>query len=1259
MKLRYSKLALLIIGTYSFQSIGDTIINGGSSQTINSAFTDRTITVGKDTGGTLNIDTGGIVSTNHMGIGLSGSEGTVNIVNGGQLNIEGERYAQPLDIGGSTDGSGTTPGGTGILTISGNGSTVNFSSAVRSPVNVGKNGGNGIVSVTDGGKFIINSSDGMWIGSRADKGNVATQSGYVSIDGTGSELISSGRIIVGTYSRGTLSVTNGGYVHTGARLDVGNQPETNAFDNLLFIDGTGSEVSAEESVQVGLQGKGTAVVSNGGTLRTDTIFVANGAGSNGELAVGAREGDSSAAAGNIDASVITFGKGNGRITLNHTDSDFLLSSDITGTGVINAFNGTTRLAGNNAAYSGDINISSPATIIVSHQNNLGDNNIINDGELRIQNDTDWVFTNPLSGSGMLTADTGNNHFSFNSPAPGTMFSGTVNLLNTLFDLSDINTGALAQSVLLLGQGSHTTVGTGEQRIGSLAFNGGTLIFGNINPGDAASREWITTSDSLDLTGTGQIQISSSGVFNNPPPVPAASVPLLQQDDGGVMIQLANSQGSVSGNAGNLTLVDQNNNVISDDTRVSVVQNGEVVANGIYDYRLTSGENNDGLYINYGLTQVELLAQGANALTLSAEGNSGNAADLSAQITGSGDLRINTDTPLSLSNSANSYTGTTRLDAGTLKMGNNNVLGNTHLLTLAQNTQLDMNGFAQTLQNLSSAEGSLIDFNQGALTVNNGTMAGNLTGAGSLTVTGGSLSISSDNTGMTADTTIDEDGSVYMQATHALGSGSVSNSGNLVIGTDSADNNRPLPTGYQVGSLTNSGTVVVTHLAAGTQFQVNGNYTGQDGLIQFDTVLEGDNSLTDKMTVTGDTSGQTFVSVNNIGGHGDQTINGIELISISGDSAGEFIKQGRIVAGTYDYSLVRGTGSRAGNWYLTSENTDVDPGTDPDADKNNRPEGGSYTANLAAANTMFNTRLHDRLGETQYTDALTGEEKVTGMWVRQVGGHNNWRDNSGQLKTQSNRYVIQMGGDIARWSTDGLDRWHLGIMTGYGHDSSRTRSSATGYSSKGSVNGYSVGTYATWYANDTDHSGLYADTWLQYSWFNNDVNGEGLASESYRSRGLTASAETGYTQKLTEFSGSKGSRNEWFIQPQAQITLMDVRADDHRENNGTRVEGKGNGNIQTRLGIRTYLKGHTREDDGKGREFQPFIEANWIHNTRNFSAGMDGVSLSQKGTKNLGEVKVGVEGQINPHLNLWGNVGVQVGDNGYNDSAAMLGIKYNF
>ncbi|MDQ9244483.1 autotransporter outer membrane beta-barrel domain-containing protein, partial [Escherichia marmotae] len=71
----------------------------------------------------------------------------------------------------------------------------------------------------------------------------------------------------------------------------------------------------------------------------------------------------------------------------------------------------------------------------------------------------------------------------------------------------------------------------------------------------------------------------------------------------------------------------------------------------------------------------------------------------------------------------------------------------------------------------------------------------------------------------------------------------------------------------------------------------------------------------------------------------------------------------------------------------------------------RPEIGSYLANIQAANTLFNTRLHDRLGETQYTDLLTGEQKVTSLWMRNIGGHNRFKDRSDELSTQSNRYVL--------------------------------------------------------------------------------------------------------------------------------------------------------------------------------------------------------------------------------------------------------------
>ena len=315
--------------------------------------------------------------------------------------------------------------------------------------------------------------------------------------------------------------------------------------------------------------------------------------------------------------------------------------------------------------------------------------------------------------------------------------------------------------------------------------------------------------------------------------------------------------------------------------------------------------------------------------------------------------------------------------------------------------------------------------------------------------------------------------------------------------------------------------------------------------------------------------------------------------------------------------------------------------------------------MAAANTMFVTRLHERLGQMQYTDVMTGETKNTSMWMRHEGGHNRWRDGTGQLKTQGNRYVVQLGGDIAQWGRGETDRWHLGVMAGYGNDHNNTDSVRTGYRSKGSVNGYSAGLYATWFASDETHNGAYLDMWAQYGWFDNHVKGDGLPGESWKSKGLTASLETGYTWKAGEFSGSHGSLNEWYIQPQAQIVWMGVKADEHSENNGTRVESTGDNNVRTRLGVKTWIKGHNKMDDGKSREFSPFVEVNWLHNTRDFGTRMNGVTVHQDGARNIGEVKTGVEGQINTHLNLWGNVGVQIGDKGYNDTSAMLGLKYTF
>jgi len=109
------------------------------------------------------------------------------------------------------------------------------------------------------------------------------------------------------------------------------------------------------------------------------------------------------------------------------------------------------------------------------------------------------------------------------------------------------------------------------------------------------------------------------------------------------------------------------------------------------------------------------------------------------------------------------------------------------------------------------------------------------------------------------------------------------------------------------------------------------------------------------------------------------------------------------------------------------------------------------------------------------------------------------------------------------------------MAGYGNNKSNTRSGVTGYSSKGQLSGYSVGVYGTWYANDAEKTGLYLDTWSQYNWFRNTVNGEGLSEEKYDSQGATVSLESGYTWQIGEYYTREQNLNTVYIQPKAQIT----------------------------------------------------------------------------------------------------------------------------
>lgn len=787
----------------------------------------------------------------------------------------------------------------------------------------------------------------------------------------------------------------------------------------------------------------------------------------------------------------------------------------------------------------------------------------------------------------------------------------------------------------LGTGSKITTGTGDNAYAIYA--NGTNAISKI------------TAKNIDIETSG---LSSHAVY-------AAN--------GGGQIFLSGENNNVvtNGERAYGLIASRPNSSIIIDGAINVITNGER-ANGVTATNTISDVN--GVYVNLGSnSSITTNNYHSNGLVSVNDNAVIDANNIIISTFGDESHGILTDNFGTSNLIGNNIVTTTGENANGIMATRNGVINanNTQIITSGMNSDAVFSS-TQSVINLNQKNANLHSINGYSFNALGGEITANLDGSNVLNngvlinadtdgVNYGVVNVTADNIeSLTGDIQASTGSNANITLMNTHWTGLARNGGLVNIDKNSIWN---IAASSDVAELNNSGTINLSNPIAGDLLVVHGNYIGNNGHLIFNTELNNDDSVTDKMIVEGNTSGNTSVSVINAGGSGATTLNGIELIQVNGLSDGEFVQNGRIVAGAYDYRLLRGVGQNAANWYLSNQiSLPVDP-ENPVAsgEEIKRPEAGSYTANLASANNMFVTRLHDRLGETQYIDVLTGEQKVTSMWLRNEGGHNRSRDTSGQLKTQSNRYVMQLGGDIAQWSNDGLNRLHLGVMAGYGNSKSDTNAKS-GYKSGGSVDGYSTGVYSTWYANDEDKSGLYVDGWAQYSWFNNTVQGEGLATEEYKSKGVTASVESGYTFKV----GENKSKNEtYFIQPKAQITWMGVKANDHTEANGTHVNGQGDGNIQTRLGLRSYMKGHHESDNGKDREFQPFVEANWIHNTKDFGTNMNAVEVKQAGAKNIGELKVGVEGQLNKQLNVWGNVGQQLGDKGYSDTAVMLGVKYNF
>jgi fibronectin-binding autotransporter adhesin len=379
---------------------------------------------------------------------------------------------------------------------------------------------------------------------------------------------------------------------------------------------------------------------------------------------------------------------------------------------------------------------------------------------------------------------------------------------------------------------------------------------------------------------------------------------------------------------------------------------------------------------------------------------------------------------------------------------------------------------------------------------------------------------------------------------------------------------------RTGALTNAGTVNFGH-TPGTTLTVQGDYVGQGGTLNINSALGGDNSATDMLVVTGNTSGNTTVQVTNVGGAGAATTQGIKIIDVQGASNGTFALKGdyvfqgqqAVVAGAYAYRLYKdGVDAPDGDWYLRSALTD--PPSDPGNPGN--PGSGSgdpkplyqpgvplyeaYAGILQQANTL--DTLFERTGNRQWADAQPsdGMKPGEGVWVRVQGGDQTVKPSS---STSGTNY------DVSNWKSEvGIDTTlsdsGAGKLVGsaslhYDHYNSDV-SSAYG---DGRINtrAYGVGAALTWYADN----GLYVDGQMRWLSMESDLHSTTLGQLLYddnKATGYAAGVEVGQRFRLSD---------AWSIVPQAQLSWGNTLFDSFNDAFGAHVAQQGSSAATARAG----------------------------------------------------------------------------------------------
>ncbi len=1193
-------------------------------------------------------------------------------------------------------------------------------------------------TLINGGTLVASNVEALGTGDVTDNATLALNTG-----GTFDNAISgSGQVVKSGDETLTLSGTNsytGGTTISGGTLVATNVEALGSGD---VTDDATLELNTGGTFDNAISGSGQVVKSG------DKMLTLSGANS---YSGGTLISDGTLVASNVEALGTGDVTNNATLALN-TGGDF--TNNISGSGqVVKSGDDTLTLSGANS-YTGGTTISG-GTLVATNVDALGTGDVTNSSTLELN--TGGTFDNAISGSGQvvksgdetLTLSGSNTYTGGTLSSSGTLVATNVDALGT-GDVTDnatleLNTGGTFDNVI---SGSGQVVKSGDDTLtlsGANSYTGGTLISGGTLV--ATSVEALGSGD---VTDNAVLELNTGGTFDN---AISGSGQVVKSGDKTLTLSGANSYtGGTTISGGTL-----------------VASNVEALGSGDIDNYASLQLNASGQFVTANLTTHDnaITAIGAGsalrANTLTQEANSTLAVHLTdsnsgaivtadrANLGGTLDITGIGNVAKSWTRDAYAYTLIDSDSAIDSDFAQFTVAGmdakQVDFLTVDGRVNADddtrydvtasLSWYADSDNAATDAHGTFTLSEQGhsftlntALTDVDATLnpdsATYWDGKSLIKRGAGTLILGAQNT-YSGDTDVQE-GALWLAETATIGSAgsaqAVNIAANAAFGGHNATVNghvNNLGNLYFVDTFTVNGDVVNSSAMISGSDQPNntltiaGNYTGNDGHLYLNTQLGDDSSPTDKLIVTGDTAGSTTLHITNVNGLGAQTVNGIEVIEVGGQSDGDFrLYKGHVDINAWTYTLKQD----GGDWYLRSESDDVpddggevtppddggevtppddggevtppddggevtppDDGgevTPPDDDGEvtppddggditppddggdiTPPDGGDvtpvapqyradigvYLGNQWMARNLQMQTLYDREG-SQYRSADGS------IWMRFKAGKAESQAVNGNVDIDSDYSQFQLGGDILTWS-DGAQSVTVGLMGSYinaSTDSTGNRGAdGSQFSANGSVDGYNLGLYATWFADAQSHRGAYIDSWYQYGAYNNSVDNDGLSASRYDSAAHAVSLETGYRYDI-----ALSNRNTVSLTPQAQVTWQRYSADTVIDDGGTRISGQNDDSWTTRLGMR--VDGKLYKESGR---IQPFMEVNWLHASDNASATFGDTKVSQDLPNDRVEVKVGIQANVSERLSVYAQAAGQKGKNDYGDASFSLNMRYNW